>query len=89
MIQENVVINVVVWNGDTSQWNPPNNVIMLSQETTPSQVWKLNETKTEYELKDTVGEAAIGFSYDGHFCITNLEKPEPPSHGELAVTIVK
>jgi hypothetical protein len=93
MIEENVVTNILVWNGDTSQWTPPSTALMLVQATTLTKVWKLNTEKTDYELVDSVGDACIGFIYDGSVCITNEEKPvvipqdsPTPATGEIPVT---
>lgn len=88
MIQENIVTNIVLWNGETSQWNPPNDAIMLVQSTTPTKIWALNEDKTDFVLTESIGDGAIGFTYDGQFCVTNQEKPEPPTMGAIPVTTV-
>lgn len=75
IIQNNVVTNLVVWNGDTSQWTPPQGSIALVLSTTPSKIWQLNADKTDYVLTDTVGDGAIGFTWDGTYCITDQSKP--------------
>ena len=75
MIQNDVVINICVWNGDTNQWQPPSDVLMLVQATTPTKIWGL--VGKEYVLVDSVGDADIGFSWDGTVCTTNQPKPEP------------
>ena len=90
MIQENIVTNICLWDGNTQTWQPPQNATMLIQETTPTKVWEL--INDEYVLTSSVGNAKIEFTYDGSFCVTNEPKPEksnitatPPS-GELPVT---
>jgi hypothetical protein len=77
MIQENVVTNIVVWDGNTQTWQPPQNAIMLVEATTPIKTWGL--INKEYVLVDSVGGAGIGFTYDGTYCVTNDTKPEVPS----------
>jgi hypothetical protein len=77
IIEDNIVTNVCLWDGDVNKWTPPNNAIVLEQETTPSRIWSL--VNSEYELLDTVGDGAIGFTYDGTRCITHEEKPENPN----------
>ena len=86
MIYENVVSNLVIWNGDTLQWQPPNDVIMLVLEDTKTKVWKLNE-EGKYELTESIGDALIGYAYDGGFCITN--EPKPEDIGIIEVTTFK
>ena len=75
MVQENVVTNICVWNGDINSWVPPADATMLVSETARSKVWVLNEEKTEYVLVESVGDVSVGFTYDGTFCITNEPKP--------------
>ncbi len=96
MIQENKVTNICVWDGNTDSWLPPSDATMLIQEETPTKVWGLNQEETEYVLVDSVGNACIGFTYDGSVCITNEEKPiyipvkqvtpPTPATGEIPVT---
>ena len=76
IIQENVVTNVCLWDGNTQTWQPPQDATMLVQETTPTKVWTLNADKTEYVLTDSIGDASIGFTWDGEFATTNQSKPE-------------
>ena len=77
MIQENVVTNIVVWDGNTQTWQPPQDATMLVQETTPTKTWLLNTEKTEYVLTDSIGDADIGFIWDGLVATTN--QPQPPA----------
>jgi hypothetical protein len=92
MIQENIVTNVCVWDGNTQTWQPPQDAIMLVDATTPTKIWALNAEKTDYVLTDSIGNASIGFIWDGSFAITNEPKPEKstvtatPSSGEIPVT---
>ena len=82
MIQENIVTNICVWDGDVNSWQPPSDATMLIQATTPTKVWGLNQDETEYVLVDSMGDADIGFTYDGTACITNAPKPELPTPAE-------
>lgn len=75
MIQDNVVTNICFWNGDTSQWQPPQDATMLVQATTPTKIWQLNAEKTEYVLTESIGNADIGFTWDGSFATTNQPQP--------------
>jgi len=75
IIQENVVINVCVWDGNTQTWTPPSDATMLVQATTPAMVWELNSDQTDYVLTEEIGEGQIGFTWDGTVLITNQAKP--------------
>ena len=88
MIEENVVTNIVLWDGNTQTWQPPQDAIMLVDETTPTKIWELNAEKTEYVLVDSIGDSNIGFTWDGTFCITNQPKPEYVATNELPVTTI-
>lgn len=71
----NTVENICLWDGDTSAWQPPDNTLLLPQESTNSKVWVLNADKTDFELQEIVGQASIGFTWDGSICTTNDPKP--------------
>jgi hypothetical protein len=77
IIENNVVNNIVVWNGDTSQWTPPAGSIALVQATTPAMVWVFDYTTTPYTatLEEVMGEGSIGFTWDGTVLTTNQPQP--------------
>ena len=77
MIENNVVVNCVVWDGNLETWTPPAGATMLLQETTPALVWELVDG--DYELQSQVGQAQIGFSWNGTECVTNEPKPTQPT----------
>lgn len=77
VIQQNVVTNIVVWDGNTQTWQPPQGVTTLVEATTPTKIWKLNSEKTEFVLTESVNDASIGFTWDGTYCVTNEPKPTP------------
>lgn len=78
VVQENVVTNVVVWDGNTQTWQPPQDVTVLVQATTPTKIWWINAEQTEFVLTDSVGDATIGFTWDGSVATTNEPKPQLP-----------
>jgi hypothetical protein len=78
MVQENIVSNIVVWDGNNQTWQPQSNVTMLVLSTTPTKIWVLNAEKTEFVLTESIGDATIGFTWDGTFATTNEPKPEIP-----------
>lgn len=86
IIENNVVTNVVLWDGDTQTWTPPLNSIVLVQATTPAMVWVGIRTEimppttpptytVVYELEEEIGQGQIGFTWDGTICTTNEPKP--------------
>lgn len=78
IIESNIVTNVVVWNGDTTQWTPPQGSIALSQATTPAMIWldvvPLTNPPT-YSLQEVIGAGEIGFTWDGTVLTTNQPQP--------------
>lgn len=83
IIEQNVVINNVVWNGDTTQWTPPQGSIALIKATTPALLWQpiWDLTKTppviiDYQLEQEIGVGDIGFIWDGSVLTTNEPKPK-------------
>jgi hypothetical protein len=82
MIQENVVTNVCLWDGDVNSWQPPSDATMLIAETTPAKIWEWNSELKDFVLVESIGVAGIGFKYDGTYCITNESKPELPTPAE-------
>lgn len=73
--QTNSVDNVVIWDGSTDTWTPPDGYIMLIQSETLSKVWAWNDTDKSWELSTIIGQGSIGFLWDGTYLITNAEKP--------------
>lgn len=86
VVQNNVVTNDVVWDGNIETWTPPSNATMLVQETTPALVWQLNNTYTDWELVEVIGAGGIGFTWDEVTLKTNELKPEPPTPTEQPTT---
>lgn len=74
IIEQNEVTNIVLWDGNVQTWSPSGDVLVLSQEDTPTKIWQL--ISDDYQLVDSIGDALIGFKYDGARCIINLPKPE-------------
>jgi hypothetical protein len=82
IIEQNVVTNVVVWNGDTTQWTPPQGSIALVQATTPAKVWQaviVDGKITDWVLGEQIGAGAIEFTWDGTVVTTNEPKPTVPT----------
>lgn len=80
MVQDNVVTNVIVWDGDTNTWQPPAGAIMLVEATTIAMLWEVPLGGSSYVLVPQEGQGAIGFTWDGSVLTTNEPKPaDPPS----------
>ena len=78
IIQENIVTNVCIWDGNTQTWQPPQDATMLVQETTLALIWKWDDEIKDYVLQEQMGMGEIGFTWDGFVATTNEPKPPPP-----------
>lgn len=74
IIENNVVTNIVCWDGG-SDWTPPANSIQIVHSTTIAKVWEINAEKTDFELVSVEGVGNIGFTWDGSVLTTNMPKP--------------
>lgn len=79
MINEstNVVDNVCVWDGNPNTWQPPSGYLLLVKATTMALVWVWDSAITDWVLSQQLGEAQIGFIWNGTECVTNQQKPTP------------
>ena len=76
MIENNIVNNIVVWDGDVNTWQPPAYATMLVQATTPAIVWDLNTAMPPiYVLVEEMGAGGVGFTWNGTVLTTN--QPDP------------
>ena len=90
VVEQNVVTNAVIWDGDTQTWQPPSDATMLVQATTNAMIWKLNtETPPVYVLTEVIGVGQIGFTWDGSVLTTNEQQPPNPPKAEIASTGTK
>jgi hypothetical protein len=78
VVENNIVTNLVVWDGNANVWSPPENSIMLVRENTLTKIWVINQARTDFDLEESAGDADIGFTWDGTFLTTNKPKPELP-----------
>jgi hypothetical protein len=81
VVENNVVTNNVIWDGDINTWQPPENATMLVQSTTPAMVWKQNVDIQPpiWVLTEVLGAGDIGFTWDGAVLTTNESKPVIPA----------
>jgi len=80
IVENNVVTNSVVWDGNPQTWTPPADSIQLVEATTPALIWEWNTTVTpnEWQLTEIVGAGGIGFTWNGTVLTTNEPKPTAP-----------
>jgi hypothetical protein len=81
-IENGVVTNVCLWDGDTNTWQPPADAIMLVKSTTPCMVWEqviVDGTVTDFVLTEIIGAGTINDTWDGIVLTTDLPKPEIPT----------
>jgi len=74
----NVVDNVCLWDGNPETWQPPAGYLMLVQSTTMALVWMWDAPINDWVLVQRMGEAHIGFTWNGAECVTNEPKPPKP-----------
>jgi hypothetical protein len=82
IVQENVVTNICVWDGNTQTWMPPSDATMLVQSTTPAIIWEpviVDDKITDWILTEEMGEGDIGFTWNGTVVTTNEPKPAIPT----------
>jgi len=82
IIQNNVVTNVTVWNGNTAEWSPPAGSLALIQSTTPAMLWTavyIDSKITDYVLTEQLGRGEINYTWDGTSVTTNEPKPVIPT----------
>lgn len=75
---DNVVDNVVMWDGDTNVWTPPESHSYVVQATTPSKDWAWDKNLADWVLAESIGHGDIGFTLDGLVLTTTAPKPLPP-----------
>ena len=83
IVEQNVVTNIVVWDGGPD-WIPPAGSIQLVQATTPAMVWQSTT------LVEVMGAGSIGFTWNGTVLTTNEPQPtatqaQPTSTGTKTI----
>jgi hypothetical protein len=82
VVENNVVTNAILWDGDVNTWTPPADATMLVQDTTNAMIWQpvYTDSKiTDYVLVEVLGAGNIGFTWDGAVLTTNQPKPAIPT----------
>jgi hypothetical protein len=81
IIENNVVSNEVIWDGNTQTWTPPVDSIQLVASSTPAMIWQpiyTDEKITDWVLVEAIGAGSIGFTWNGAVLNTNEPKPAIP-----------
>lgn len=82
IIENNVVTNVVMWDGNTETWMPPASSIQLVKETVTAKLWESfpqtvdGKKVTDWQLVEKLAMGEVGYIWDGEFLTTNEPKPE-------------
>lgn len=71
----NVCENIVLWDGDTSKWNPGEHCIVVPKNSTPTMEWEYVESSNTFVMSEHVGTAGVGYTWDGTHLITNAPQP--------------
>ena len=77
IIENNVVTNNVVWDGDVNTWTPPADSIQVIQANTQAKIWLYDKSSNSYVLTEVLNAGDIGFTWDGSVLITNEPQPAP------------
>jgi hypothetical protein len=75
IVENDIVINIVLWDGNTQTWMPPENSIALAQAITPAMIWSLPTETIPSVLIEVIGAGDVGFTWDGNVLTTNAEQP--------------
>lgn len=75
IIENDIVTNIVMWDGDTKSWMPPADSITKIKDEVPAKVWRFNPEISDFEIQTIIGASSIGFTWDGTYTNTNREKP--------------
>ena len=84
IVENNVVTNNVVWDGNPNTWQPPADATMLVQADILAKVWQaviVDKKVTDWVLVENLGAGDIGFTWDTttQILTTNEPKPEIPT----------
>jgi hypothetical protein len=82
IIENNVVTNIVYWDGNTNTWQPPADSIQLIKSTVPALIWDTDGlVPPSWVLKEYMGVGDIGFLWDisTQILTTNQPKPDYPA----------
>lgn len=86
VVENNVVSNVCVWDGNVNTWQPPTDATMLIQANTNAMIWEINVDKTAFILVKKLGVGTIGFTWDGTVLTTNEPQPTVPTTSTQSTT---
>ena len=84
VVENNVVTNAILWDGNPQTWTPPADATMLVQATTNAITWvpvidPITKKPTAWNLTEVLGAGQIGFTWNGTVLTTNQPKPIIPA----------
>ena len=82
IIENNVVTNIVVWDGISEDWTPPQGATVIPLQSVPALVWIPDMEIKDFVLIEIMGAGSIGFTWDGSVLTTNEPKPVYPNEIE-------
>lgn len=74
--ETNIVENIVEWDGNTDNWQPPETYLALPVETTPASDWTWDHINEKWVEVESAGNGGIGDSWNGTRLIE--EQPAKP-----------
>ena len=79
IIQNNVVTNSILWDGNPNTWQPPSDSIQLVQSIIPALVWVEvpSSNPTDYVLQEVIGAGDIGFTWNTTTQVLTTNEPKP------------
>ena len=73
----NVVVNIILWDGDKKKWKPASKHTYVVQSKTPSKDWVWDNDLKDWILVEAIGHGDIGFTWDKSTLTTPEPKPVP------------
>jgi hypothetical protein len=79
--QNNVVTNIVLWDGNINTWQPPEGCLWEINSQTIAYIWEVPdpEQSKEVVLIPVLGASDIGFIWNPTDKTTTTNKPKPPT----------
>lgn len=76
----NIAENAIEWDGNATNWSPPETHLPVMLDTTPAVDWVWNDAAADWVAVNGVGNGGVGDSWDG----TKLVAPKPTEPPEQA-----
>jgi len=80
--QTSICENIILWDGNSDNWQPPEGYLLLLQSATPAKNWVRDATGNQWVLSVS-GEGQVGFLWDGTYLTTNETQPNFPANQSI------